>query len=181
MNLSWNPSLRRFEVQFQDFGEEQPLVKASGFKTDGPPNWVWYSIKSEPLTALREKRRPTVLTIDSAAKTEYLALKKIEDLNASTKALIKEQKKALKKKLENDRQDKLKPGEYFDPVLQCTFLIVEPKPFVSEKNPYAPPPPPETTCFICDTPVHSYEYGEGQPPACMWCSKIVLDKSEEVC
>ena len=178
MNLNWNPTLRRFEVQFHDFNDEQPRAKAAGFKTDGPPAWLWYSHKAAPLTKLRENR-PATLTISPEARTEYTKLKEVEDRNAATKALMAEHKKALKKKLKTDKQDSMKPDEYFDEGLQCVCLKVEPKPSCIT-NPFVKPAPPETACFICGSPVHFYEYGETQKPSCLYCQKIVLDGFEEV-
>ena len=178
MNLNWNPTLRRFEVQFHDFNDEQPRAKAAGFKTDGPPAWLWYSHKAAPLTKLRENR-PATLTISPEARTEYTKLKEVEDRNAATKALMAEHKKALKKKLKTDKQDSMKPDEYFDEGLQCVCLKVEPKPFEST-NPFVKPAPPETTCFICGTPVYFYEHGKEQKPSCLFCQKTVLDGFEEV-
>lgn len=179
MNLNWNTTLRRFEVQFHDFNDEQPRVKAAGFKTDGPPAWAWYSFKSEPLTKLRENR-PATLTISPEARVEYTRLKEVEDRNAATKALLAEHKKALKKKLKTDKQDAMKPDEYFDEVLQAVCLKVPPKDTCTEK-PFVRPTPPETTCFICGEPVYWYEFAEGQKPACLYCQKIVLDNATEVC
>lgn len=178
MNIKWNTDLRRFEAELHDFKDEQPRLKAAGWRTDGPPQWVWYSVKSEPLTKLRTNR-PAVLTISPEARAEYARLKEVADHNAATKALLAEHTKALKKKLKGDKQDAMKPDEYMDP-LGFVCLIVKPgPPFVSQMTP--PPPFPETTCFICGSPVYLYEYAENQKPCCMWCSKIVLDKQDEVC
>lgn len=179
MNLKWNSDYRRFEVEFHNFTEEQPLIKTVGFKTDGPPAWVWYSIKSEPLTKLRENR-PAVLNINADARQEYARLKEVEDRNAATKTALKEQQKVLKKKLNNDKLDSLKPSEYLDEALGFVCIIVKPnsEPWTSK---FTLNPPPEITCFICGTPVYSYEYGENQTPSCLWCQKIVLDNATEVC
>lgn len=178
MNLRWNPDLRRFEAEFHNFREEQPLVKAAGFKTDGAPQWVWWSAKSEPLTKLKENK-PAILTINADARVEYAALKVIEDRNAATKAQFAEHKKALKKKLKLDKQDAAQPDEYFDEEIQVTCSRVEPKP-PAITRPFTPPPPPEITCFICAAPVYFYEY-EGTRASCMWCQKEVLDNAGEVC
>src|ERR1700676_2320723 len=124
MNLNWNPGLRRFEVQFQDFKDEQPRVKAAGFRTDGPPSWQWHSNKSELLTKLRENR-PTTLTISPEVRTECARLKEVEARNAATKALLAQHKKEPNKKLKLDKQDTMNPGEYFDDVLQYVCLKVE--------------------------------------------------------
>ena len=179
MNLNWNAEQRRFEVQFHDFPNEQPRVKVAGFKTDGPPSWVWYSIKAEALTKLRESR-PAVLTISPEARTEYARLKEVEDRNAAVKAQLAEHKKALKKKLKTDKQDSIKPNEYFDEMLQCVCTKVEPKPSCIA-NPFVRPAPPEITCFICGCPIYWYEYSESQKPSCMWCQKEVLDNTSDVC
>lgn len=166
-------------MEFHDFASEQPRVKAAGFRTDGPPAWVWYAFKSEPLTKLRSDK-PAILNINADARVEYTRLKEVEDRNAATKALLAVEKKKLKKKLNNDKLDALKPGEYFDEGAGFVCLVVKPSP-----TPWVPkfekPAPPETTCFICDSPVYSYEYGEDQRPSCMWCQKQVLDNVTEVC
>jgi hypothetical protein len=178
LNLKWNPDFRRFEVEFHNFADEQPRVKEAGFKCDGPPSWVWWSIKSEPLTKLRENR-PAVLNINADARVEYTRLKEVEDRNAATKAALKEHQKELKKKLKLDKQIAAKPGEYFDKEVGFVCLKVEPKP--SKATKFVSPPPPETRCFICGVPVYSYEYGEGQTPCCLWDQKTVLDNATEVC
>lgn len=177
MNLNWNTELRRFEVQFHDFQDEQPRVKAAGFKTDGPPAWIWYSFKSEPLTKLRENR-PATLTISPEARAEYAKLKEVEDRNAAVKAQLAEHKKALKKKLKADKQDAMQPDEYLDDAGFVCLKVAPGLPFTSQMPP--PPPHPETTCFICGNPVYWYEYGESQKPSCLYCQKIVLDGFEEV-
>jgi hypothetical protein len=175
MNLIWNPGFRRFEVEFHDFASEQPLAKAVGFKTDGPPAWVWYSYKSEPLTKLRENR-PAILNINADARTEYLSLKVVEDRNVATKAALAGHKKELKKKLKEAKQDALRPSEY---MTEHGFvaLRVACKEFASA-HPYIRPAPPQITCFICESPVYSYEYD--QTPSCMWCQKEVLDKTDVI-
>jgi hypothetical protein len=179
MNLSWDPTNRQFIANLQsgdEWRKEMELVKAAGFKNTGPPNWVWYSIKSEPLTKLRENR-PATLNINADARTEYTILKEVEDRNAATKALLKEQQKILKKKLKNDKLDAVKPDEYFDEGFGIVCMIVKPSP-----TPWVPkfvvPPPPETTCFICSSPVYLYEYGENQTPSCLWCQREVLDVND---
>ena len=174
MNLKWNADYRHFEVEFHNFAEEQPLVKAAGFKTLGPPSWIWYSIKSEPLTKLRENR-PAILNINADARIEYTRLKEVEDRNAATKAALKEQQKELKKKLKIDKQDATKPGEYFDEEVGFVCVKVPPQPVIENPNRYVRPEPPKITCFICENPVYFYEYGESQHPSCLYCQKSVLD------
>lgn len=187
MNLKWNLDLHRWEAEFgTDFRTEQPLVKAAGFKTDGPPTWVWYSIKAAPLTKLRETKGPSViLTISSEARAEYIRLKELEDRNAATKALLSEHTKTLKKKLNNDKKEKTAQSisaSYFD--VEKGVWVDPPPPPPCPTNQPAPPafvrplPPPER-CIICQDPLYSYEYDVVL--ACLWCQKSVLDNATEVC
>ena len=177
MNLSWDSINRRFIANLQSGDEwrnEMELVKQAGFKNTGPPSWIWFSYKSEPLTKLRENR-PAILNINADARVEYTRLKEVEDRNAATKAALKEHTKTLKKKLKIDKQDATKPGEYFDEEVGFVCFKVPPKPAVENPDRYIRPEPPKITCFICENSVYSYEYGEGQHPSCLYCQKTVLD------
>ena len=178
MNLRWNTELRRFEAEFHNFASEQPMVKAVGFKTDGPPEWAWYTTKALVLAKL--KGTPG-LTISPDAKVEFNRLLPMEERNEALKTEAKKAKKELQKTLKNTAQDKLSPTEYLDAITGIVCLKVEPKAMpvpstlekiIDLKN---------TPCIICKTPVYSYEYAEGGPVVCLWCQKIVLDKPGEVC
>lgn len=175
MNLLWNPTERRFEAQFHDFASEQPLVKKVGFRTDGPPAWVWYSVKAEPLAKLRENR-PAILTITPEARAEYTRLHDQELKHAEMKAKLKAAAKELKKKL---KQDAVSAEEYFDQELGFVCLKVAPKQMpriqsfdrinrnlTSDK------------CIICGSNLYAYEWDPAGPRVCLWCQKIVLDNSE---
>jgi len=179
MNLAWNSELRRFEVEFHDFEDEQPRVKAVGFKTDGPPAWVWYSLKSEPLTKLKENK-PATLTISPEARAEYSRLHVVELRNAEVKAQAKAAAKELKKKLKGDKADAMKPNEYLDEEtgLICYQVKLKEKPYVSPMKIAAPP---EEKCVVCQHPIYAYEYEAGAPQICLWCQKIVVDTGEELC
>jgi len=166
--------MRRFEAEFSDFEGDLAAVKAAGFKTDGPPEWIWYTYKSSPLTKLRTHRPASGLTISAEAREQYTALSPVEENNAKIKVELAKANKELKKTLKEDE------GK--------TSLVVPVKGYIgaedlppmplSEKH-YVPPPPPETTCIICKAPVYPYELQN--PPTCLWCEKIVLDNSEGVC
>lgn len=180
MNLRWNTDLRRFEVEFHDFASEQPLVKAVGFKTDGPPAWVWYSYKSEPLTKLRENK-PSVLTISADARSEYNRLHVVEQRNAEIKAQMQTATKELKKKLKTEKQDAAKPDEYLDPETGIICQKIAPKPPIRvESLANLKKDPPAEKCVICGDGLYDYEYPLSGPKACFWCQKVVLD-IEELC
>jgi hypothetical protein len=177
MNLNWNAARQYFEAEFSsDFQGDLAAVKAVGFKTSGPPSWVWYSIKAEPLNKLRENRPASGLTITAEAKAQFAALHALEVSNAKVKAELAEHTKALKKKLKAEEE-------------QVTHAVhIPPKgyigtsdlpPLLSVCKQFIPPDKPTTLCIICADPIYFYE--KQDPPTCLWCEKIVLDNSTEVC
>lgn len=174
MRLIWNPTLYRFEAQFTDFATDQPLVKKAGFKTDGPPDWVWFSTKATPLAKL--KGTPG-LTISPEARTEFNAMYALEERNAELKAKAKDARKALKKKLDNDEKEAT-VEVMFNGKAYVDREDLPPMP--PAENAFVPPPPPETKCFVCKAPVYDYEYAPDAHPACLWCQKIVLDIEGEL-
>jgi hypothetical protein len=163
VNLHWNAELRRFEAEFEDFQGDLDAVRAAGFKTDGPPDWVWYSQRAGPLTKLRENRPASGLTITAEARAEYIPLAQVEAKNAETKAQFAEHKKTLKKKLEVEEQETkafvIPKKGYIDATDLPVMTPIE--------RPYVSPPPPKEKCFICGSPVYFYE--KQDPPTCLWC------------
>lgn len=183
MNLRWNPSFLRFEAEFStDFQGDLAAVKAANFKTDGPPNWVWYSFKAAALNSLRENRPASGLTINSDAKEQYIALWKVEEANAKIKAELATHQKALKKKLKEDKQE---VATAFGPQMKMChlgFMCISAEdlpPYPPSEKTFIPPPLPEKRCFICSVPIYFYETQD--PPTCLWCETKVLDKSDQVC
>ncbi len=181
MHLKWNQSERRFEAELSrdNFQMDLEAVKTAGFKTDGAPAWVWYSIKAKPLLWLRE-HRPPLLTINADARIEYERLLPVEENNARLKAELNVHKKALKKTLDREKRY----GELHKLIIpEKGYIGVEdlpPMPPFEKK--FISPPPSSVLCFICDSPIYPYEYAEGvEKPACLWCQKKVLDFSEVVC
>src|SRR5271166_1580008 len=172
MNLRWNSTLSRFEAEFSDFQGDLAAVKAAGFRTDGAPQWIWYSYKAGSLAKL--KGRPG-LTISPDARAQFNALWAVEERNAKVKAELAEHKKVLKKKLKIEEQE----ANAIE-IPEKGYIDASDLPLVTlSKDAFVPPPPPETRCIICQDPVYLYENTE--IPACLWCSKIVLDSCTEVC
>jgi hypothetical protein len=175
MNLRWNGTLRCFEAEFSsDFQGDLAAVKAAGFKTDGPPQWVWYTAKAGPLNKLREARPASGLTINPDAKQQFAVLYEVELSNAKVKAELATHTKVLKKKLRVEEE-------------QVTHAVhIPPKGYIDATDlpPYTPPastlPKPiplvGPACIICGDILAFYE-----KLACLWCSKIVLDNCSEVC
>lgn len=177
MNLRWNGTLRCFEAEFSsDFQGDLAAVKAAGFRTDGPPDWVWSTTKAEPLNKLRETRPASGLTINSDAKQQFAALHAVELNNAKVKAELAVHKKTLKKKLKVEE-------------VQVTHAVhIPPKGYIDASDlapaqslckPFTPSNPPSTVCIICGDPIYFYE--KQTPPTCLWCEKIVLDNCVDVC
>jgi hypothetical protein len=174
MNLRWNPTQRRFEAEFStDFNGDLAAVKAAGFKTDGAPEWIWYTYKAGPLTKLRTQR-PALLTISPEAREQYTALSTVEENNAKVKAELAVHKKELKKKL------KIEEGSSELEIPEKGYIDASDLP--PQKSlciAFQIPPPPDTKCIICEDSVYFYE--KQDPPTCIWCEKLVLDKIDEVC
>jgi hypothetical protein len=176
MNLRWNGTFRRFEAEFsQDFHGDLAAAKGAGFKTDGAPEWIWYTYKAGPLGKLRENRPASGLTISPEAREQFVSLWAVEQKNAETKALLAEHNKELKKKLKMQEQE----GKA-TPIPEKGYIDASDlPPLPPTATRYIPPPPPTTLCCICRAPVYFYE--KQDPPTCLFCEKIVLDISDEVC
>lgn len=173
MNLRWNGTHRRWEVEFStDFQGDLVAVKAAGFKTEGPPEWVWYSYKAEPLQKLRENRPASGLTITPEAREQFTALVTVEAKNAETKAQLAEHNKVLKKNLKTQKLDATALVIPEKGYIDATDLPLHETEYVS----YVPPSPPDTLCIVCKTPIYFYELQD--PSICLFCEKEVLDFQE---
>lgn len=176
MNLSWDAQNSRFIAQFSsDFQGDLAAVKSAGFKTDGAPAWIWYTFKAGPLTKLRSNRPPGGLTITPDARANFTRLWEVEERNAKAKAELAQHTKQLKKNLKIKEQE----GNAFDIPVKGFIETCDLPPMPVRKNDYIPPPPPNTKCCICESPVYFYE--KQDPPTCLYCEKIVLDNFVEVC
>jgi hypothetical protein len=183
MNLRWNPTFHRFEAEFStDFQGDLTAVKTAGFRTDGPPGWVWYSLRAAPLNKLRENRPASGLTINADAKEQYVALWKVEEANAKIKAELATHQKTLKKKLKEDKQDEAVASGPQMKMCELGFMCISREdlpPMLPYEKEYKAPPPPDLKCFICQAPIYFYE--TQNPPTCLWCEKTVLDNVKDVC
>lgn len=176
MNLRWSGTFRRFEAEFStDFHGDLAAVKAAGFKTDGAPEWIWYSYKAAPLVKLRENRPASGLTITPEAKEQFTPMAQMEEKNAEVKKQLAEHNKALKKKLKIEEQE-------------CNATVIPAKGYIDASD--LPPMPPRTEafippvwdgprCAICKSQLLPFELHN--PNICMWCEKTVLDNATEVC
>jgi hypothetical protein len=168
VNLRWSGTLRRFEAEFSaDFQGDLAAVKAAGFKPDTSSGaWVWWTGKSAALTKLRENKPASGLTITAEARAQYTPLAAMDAKNAEVKAALKKHQKEQKK---TPPKDSMK-------LCDLGFACISREDLPSQSclvHPYTPPPPPETKCLICETPIYFYE--KQDPPTCLWCEVTVLD------
>lgn len=179
MNIVYNSQFGRFEAQFStDFNGDLAAVKGAGFKCDGPPTWIWWTVKLATLNKLREKKPISGLTINESAFQQYTILSEMEAKNEAARAAfapVKEEQKKAKKPRKYVGQTGYvcglkiphKPGELFD------FIGKEDLP-PSPESEQKPPAPLWTgpRCVDCNDPVYE-EYERIEPvPICLWCEKI---------
>jgi hypothetical protein len=161
MKLVWNNN--RFEVQFTDFQNDLDAVKTAGFRTSGPPEWIWFA-PAPGIKALDRLRK-----IQSNLQITELALQHYKSLTQKF-----EQKQNLRKQFKQAQKQakKTEPASikdmYFDEELQFWCAIVKP-PTEIEFIPYVRPPYPEEKCLLCDAPLWPpFEDGRS---FCMYCEK----------
>ena len=152
MRVIWNDTEGWFQVEFGR--EELAIVKQAGFKTFGPPQWIWKTQKASVLNKLR-KLNPDSVTITELALQKYQLLNQQETKTKELKKQFKEESYAARTKVD----------EYLDPYTGIICVKVEPapEPFTWK---FTAPAPPETYCFVCGDPTYFPE----QPDLCIWCS-----------
>lgn len=172
MNISWSQSERVFVAEFStDFDGDLQSVKDAGFRTFGPPSWVWYApapgIKA--LERLRVKKPNSGLTISPEAFSVYKPLAEQDARNAEIRKAAQELNKANKKQKKKEEHTTIASELMSDDKMFITAADLPPMP-PSEKL-YTPPPPPEERCQSCQAPLYFYESKD----LCHWC-EIQLDK-----
>jgi hypothetical protein len=160
MRIIWNSKDNQFELQFDSnyFRDDLDAAKAAGFRTTGPPSWIWYTTRLKCLKYL-QKHQPA-----SGIKIAQDALAKFSQLVTEGKekqALLKDAKK---------RQKAIRPQ----------FKQSEPEqryevPF----KPFEPPSPPDVRCTFCFQPVYDMLEQIEPVPVCMWCEKTITDGQGE--
>lgn len=162
MRIIWDSSENRFqaEISSEFWHDDIESIKVSGFRTTGPPKWIWYTSKISSLELLRKNPPKSGLAITELALEKYRFLS--EQINKK-KELKKLFEKATKDAVENAAPKWL---QYLDEEIGVVCFVVEPsaEPFTWK---YIPPPAPGNYCFMCGDPVYDYEGID----LCLWCSK----------
>jgi len=161
MRIIWNNN--RFEAEFaqNEFRADLDAAKSAGFKTTGPPDWVWYTDKSSVVDKLRKNRPPTL------AVTE-LALQKFQQLSQidSQKQQIREQFKQANKQDKTKSKDPSISGLVEITIPEKGYLDSSDYPPLETKHEFSIPKPPSERCMMCDDPLYLIDY----PNVCLWCS-----------
>lgn len=171
MNIRWDTAESIFVAEFSsDFAGDLDAVKVAGFRTFGPPAWVWYAPSPGilALNRLRANRPASGLTITPEALEIYKPLVVIEEQNAATRKQLAEAKKQVKKERKESEQE----------ATEASFTgFSEEKWWVGVED--LPPWVPVAAeaivkaaaqgsqCVICEQPVYFYESQD--PPTCLWC------------
>lgn len=192
MRIIWNENEKQFEAQFAQgdaWDGDKDAAQGAGFRTDGPPAWVWRTSKASHLTKLKESCRPiSGLSITREALDAYNRLLEVERKNDELREYVKQQKKQQKKAAELAHIEADSEGEQVEPEyepqhyheipeywrgkheigrgdLPADILArsVQREP-VSLRTPRAVP---TGTCVMCAGPVYFYE--KQDPQTCLWC------------
>ncbi len=183
MNIRYNPHLG-FVAEFTtDFNGDLAAVKAAGFRTTGPTDWIWYAAKLPVLDKLRANKPASGLTISEEAYVEYTRLTEMERVNAAARAQFapiaekqKKEKKERKKKEIKEQNSSIivippKPDSCFD------YIGAEDLPPMPPfEHKHAPQPHAGPWCYVCAAPVYFYEKQE-PTPICLFC-EIRVDNFE---
>jgi hypothetical protein len=169
MRITWNDELKEFRAELSQGSEwqkEQQTAKSCGFKSTGPPDWIWRTTKAAVLTKLRNSRALvglTTLTVTPDARQNYDRLVIVENANAEVLKQLKDSKKAQKK--ESQESGAHGAGFEYD---QNGWAIIEPADStIWQHVKYKAPSPPADLCTVCSTPVYFHE--KHDPPVCLEC------------
>jgi hypothetical protein len=171
MRILWNAG---FQAEFSQTHWQQDLdaVKAAGFKTSGPPDWLWRTQKASVLNALKELKPQSGIRITPEALEKYKPLNERETKNAELKAGLKKALKELKK--EADKNDPTTLYDYTEKGYLVSSDLPPMPPFVPT---FKASPIPKERCMICDDPMW---YPFNDKDICLWCEKE-LDNEKKVC
>jgi len=168
MRITWNQELREFQAELSpglEWQKEQQTAKSSGFKSTGPPDWIWRTTKASVLTKLRNSRVEaglTTLTVTPDARAEYDKLLVVEAANAAVLKELKDAKKTQKKDLAESGAS----GFEYDADGWAIIDAGDSPIWTIEK--YKVSAFPTERCSVCQTPVYHYEKHD-PVPVCLEC------------
>ena len=170
MRITWNPEMQEFRAELQPGPEwqmEQTAAKKAGFKSSGPPDWIWRTKKAGVLTKLRDSRVEvglTTLTVTPDARLEYDKLVITEAANADVLKQLRDAKKAQKKE-KRETADTRGTGFEYDSDGWAVIDAGDSPVWTAVK--YRPAAFPTERCTVCQTPVYYCE--KRDPAVCLDC------------
>jgi hypothetical protein len=179
MNLRYNAMLGRFETTSLNSVETE-ILKGAGFKTDGPPSWVWHTGKVPVIQKLRANKPASGLTIDDDARAVYVSMEENFNKNAAIKAEARKISQAQKKEAKLAEQTLPDPPDDcpMDGTLPpCIFAGKELKRSEELSEPYKAPPHPGPWCVLCKVPVYFYEM-LAPWALCLWCERTLSPQNK---
>jgi len=196
MQIYWNAKDHCFELNFDrsNFQDNLDKAKGAGFKTTGPPQWVWYTDKIKVLKKLRENKPAEGLTITDEARKEFDSRLIEEDKKEEVLKWARDQKARLaglptedEKKAKREERERKRIDAGKGPIVRKPRQArsggrverVEVKYEPMAYNKFIPPPPPSILCLYCKDPVYE-KYEKVDPlPICLWCEKTITDLQGE--
>lgn len=175
MRIYWHEEKKVFAAEFHDFQSDLEAVKLAGFRTFGPPEWVWYASPPgvKALNRLRDIKPQSGLTLTEVAFNKYkIASEKLE------------QKDALKKQFKDAQKIAKKQSK--DPKISgLTELVIPEKGYIDSsdlplfKSTWDKPVfiKPDSMCIVCGDAL--YLPFPDYPDICGWCDiqqQISIDK-----
>lgn len=161
MRITWTNN--RFEAELTPgelWRDDKDAIQNAGFRTDGPPDWTWFTQKASTLNKLRDNKPKSGLSITELALEKYQSLNKQDEEKAALKKQFEQAKKQAAKSVEDTNE------YYVDDSTGITCIKVKPGNKLQYTK-YVPPAVPEERCMICDDPIYFFE----SENICLSCEK----------
>lgn len=161
MRIVWNNNENWFQVELSSeyWVDDKQSVQQAGFKTTGPPEWIWKTQKAAILNKLRDIKPKSGLIITETALEKYKLINEQESKKKELKKQFEKQRKAAQQNF-NSRPEYEKDG--------FVSFIVEQKDKLFIPT-YVKPEPPAEWCFVCGDPVYNFEALD----LCLWCEEKI--------
>jgi hypothetical protein len=164
MRIIWNNQEQWFQAELglnEFWKQDMELVRSIGFKSTGPPQWIWHTSKASLLNKLRDLKPKSGLTITETALEKYKFINEQEQKKQELKKLYEKAKEQAAEEINSANWK-----DYIDAETGIVCKQVEPldTKFVPK---YVIAAPPEIYCFICGDRLYMYEL----PDICMYCDE----------
>jgi hypothetical protein len=162
MRILWNEQENWFQAELglnEFWKDDMDLVRSVGFKTTGPPQWIWHTTKASHLNKLRDKKPKSGLTITETALEKYKLLNDQEQKKIELKKRFEKAKKLV--------ADEITATNWKDYIDAETGIVCKQVEQIDTKfvPKYVIQPAPEVYCFVCGSPLYYYE----APDVCLYC------------